>query len=754
MRISSKKKIIGDNYRFTLLTPHLIRMEYSEGGHFIDNQTQVVMNRDFPEFEFDYIESDDLLEIYTDFFHLTYNKRSFSSQGLTIDMKSNYTDFNNKWSFGDNINTLKGTTRTLDNINGATELGEGIISREGYSVLDDSSSFTMTVNGEPKAKLGKNTDIYFFGYQHEYKLALKDFFRLTGSTPIIPRFALGNWWSRFWAYTENSYLELMDKFHQEGVPLSVSVIDMDWHLREIPKRFGSSWTGYTWNKELFPNPQSFLNQLHERGLKVTLNVHPADGIRAFEDCYTKVAARLKLNVLLEEKANFDMTDNCFVESYFKDVHHPLEDQGVDFWWIDWQQGDQSKEDGLDPLWLLNQYHFEDIQKRKDGLILSRYAGPGSHRYPIGFSGDSIISWESLQFQPYFTSTASNIGYTWWSHDIGGHMGGKRDDELTLRWMQFGTFSPINRLHSSSSPFNSKEPWNFSSEIQNAMKESLRERHRLLPYLYTANVSLNELGEALIEPLYYEFPDDEEAYDYKNQYMFGNQLMVVPIVHKTDDTYKFAKEKTWLPSGKWYDFYSGNRYEGDTEISIFRKKNELGVFAKAGSIIPTDGNIMDTLPNELPKQIHWKIFPGANNHYELVEDIHDLRCITKLTLDWKHKIITIETAGDKSILPVEREHTISLYCVESEDGTPFEENIFSAKVEERLELEVREIEHQNVCEMVFERINLPDISYDFKNKLWNKLSQNMDFIKKINIIKSFNDDWLAEMLYELFYIEES
>ena len=139
----------------------------------------------------------------------------------------------------------------------------------------------------------------------------------------------------------------MDRFKAEGVPLAVSVIDMDWHKTAIPARFGSGWTGYSWNRDLIPDPATFLNGLHERGLKVTLNVHPADGIRAFEDAYPMVAKRLGLDAEKEEAAGFDFYSPAFREAYFEDVHHPLEDQGVDFWWIDWQQGSHGK---MDPLW--------------------------------------------------------------------------------------------------------------------------------------------------------------------------------------------------------------------------------------------------------------------------------------------------------------------------------------------------------------------------------------------------------------------
>ena len=120
----------------------------------------------------------------------------------------------------------------------------------------------------------------------------------------------------------------------------------------------------------------------------------------------------------EIAVQFDPADPHFMEVYLKDLHHPLEEEGVDFWWIDWQQGTVTKVPGLDPLWMLNHYHYLDSSwKGNRSLTFSRYAGVGSHRYPVGFSGDTVISWESLAFQPYFTNTASNVGYGWWSHDI-------------------------------------------------------------------------------------------------------------------------------------------------------------------------------------------------------------------------------------------------------------------------------------------------------------------------------------------------
>lgn len=141
-------------------------------------------------------------------------------------------------------------------------------------------------------------------------------------------------------------------------------------------------------------------------MKTTLNVHPADGIRAYEDCYPEVAEAMGVDAKKEEPVNFDIADPKFVDVYFDKVHHPMEKEGVDFWWIDWQQGQSTKIEGLDPLWMLNHYHFLDSGRDgKRPMTFSRYAGPGSHRYPVGFPetltspGNHWISSHTLLAQP-------------------------------------------------------------------------------------------------------------------------------------------------------------------------------------------------------------------------------------------------------------------------------------------------------------------------------------------------------------------
>ena len=555
--------IQGEHYRITVLTKSLVRLEYSPDGIFTDAPTQTVLNRNFPQVSFEVRETPEELEIRTEYFQLNYDKKEFTSHGLSCYALGMPGGNRNAWRYGAKNENLKGTARTLDNVNGACELEDGILSLWcGCVALDDSRTLTLREDGWVEPRKKGIQDLYLFAYGHRYLEALKDFYHLCGETPMLPRFALGNWWSRYYKYTEESYMELMERFDQEQIPFSVAVIDMDWHLVDIDPKYGTGWTGYTWNREFFPDPERFLKKLHDRGMKTTLNLHPADGIRGFEDCYPQMAEAMGLDPEKEEPVNFDIANPDFLEAYLEKTLHPLEEEGVDFWWVDWQQGTNSKMEGLDPLWMLNHYHFLDSARNgKRPMTFSRYAGPGSHRYPVGFSGDTLITWESLDFQPYFTSTASNIGYGWWSHDIGGHMLGYKNDEMEARWYQFGVFSPINRLHSSSSEFNGKEPWRFKKEVHDTMCEFLRLRHRLLPYLYTMNHRAWAEGEPICQPMYYAYPENWDAYGRKNEYFFGSELIAAPVTTARIENLNVAKTKVWLPEGLWFDFFTDTVYQG-------------------------------------------------------------------------------------------------------------------------------------------------------------------------------------------------
>ncbi len=765
--------IQGDHYRFTILTSRMIRMEYAEDGRFEDRPTQTVWNRDFPVPSFRIVEDDTELQIITEHVHLHYTKGPFAENTLYVDVLGNFSTYYSRYTFGGPLRTLKGTARTLDHADGEIPLEEGIISRQGYAAIDDSASFVLTEDHFVEPRQDGAKDIYYFGYGHDYKQALKDFYHLTGPTPMLPRQVLGNWWSRYWRYNEKEYKDLMTRFKKEDVPFSVSVIDMDWHVTDIPEKYGSGWTGYTWNRDLFPDPRGFLKWLKDDDRMVTLNLHPADGVRGFEEAYEAMAVAMGLDPDTEDRIPFDFSDKTFIENYFTKLHHPHEADGVDFWWIDWQQGANSKIKGLDPLWMLNHYHALDIAR--DGnrpLIFSRYAGPGSHRYPVGFSGDTIISWASLKFQPYFTATASNIGYGWWSHDIGGHQRGEKDDELSTRWLQYGVFSPVMRLHSTMSIFNGKEPWRYSVEAEQVMKRYLRLRHQLVPYIYTMNARNHFDGLPLVSPMYYEHPEDELAYAVPNQYYFGTEMMVAPIVEPMNQKLHVAATTAWLPDGEWFDFFSGHRYTGGKQMRLFRKLDEQAVLAKAGAIIPLGRHVEHSNALHNPEHLDVHVFPGASNQFTLFEDDsvgvahRDGENVeTSFELDWVARTMTIAAPiGKQELLPEKRVITVILrgvnegYIVRDGETLPGEYDpkkqsltVSLGEVTETvtLSLQVEMSTNDNRMERLYEFLDQAEIGYDLKDRLYRLLTQRLEPINLMHQLQALDlEKDLVDCLLEL------
>lgn len=640
----------GSAYRIAFLTERLVRLEYQPQGLFEDQPTTCVQHRDFSPVKVDCRRGAHGLELDTEYLHVVYNEGPFSPNGLSISLKGGVTIYFSTWRYGEAFETLGGTARTLDTVDGRLDMGKGLISRNGFSVLDDSQSMLLGEDGKLTPRANPETDLYFFGYGRDYEACLRDYYRLSGAVPMLPRWALGNWWSRYHEYTEESYLQLMDRFAAQQVPLSVAVIDMDWHLTHVP--YGSGWTGYTWNRRLFPNPERFLAELHRRGMHTTLNLHPAGGVEPHEEAYPAMCQALGRDPSEKRCIDFDAADDRFMQAYFRCLHHPLEKQGVDFWWIDWQQGGTCAVEGLDPLWVLNEQHYRDsLRCGKRGMILSRYAGPGSHRTPVGFSGDTITSWASLNFQPEFTATAANMGYPWWSHDIGGHMNGIRSDELSVRWLQFGVFSPILRLHSSKSPFASKEPWAYGGQAEAIMKEWLRLRHKLIPYLYTCMERTHRLGEALVRPLYHRWPNAPEAYQFPNQYLFGPSLMVCPITTPMNPQLQMGSVLAWLPKGRWFDFHTGQIYTGGRLLKLWRTLGEYPVLALAGAIVP----LMDEYRAEKnPESLTLRLFAGDEGCFDMYEDdgqsLDGEAAHTRIALDWHNGRLTLAATGQLALLP--------------------------------------------------------------------------------------------------------
>ncbi len=678
--------VFFEDYRVTVLADRLFRIECDKEHIFCDEATQSVWYRDAAKQEFTVLEGKNTIKIATPATTLVLDK-NFEKSYVLIDGKKRKIN---------NDGNLMGTYRTLDGYNGAISGGgqpipieTGVLSRTGVAVVDDTKKLILSEEGKVTARRETEMDYYVFAYGSDYRAALCALYMITGAVPKIPKYALGNWWSRYYEYTDKSYLHLLEHFEEEDIPLTVATIDMDWHYSEdvikefnIPQEIldhpeihgidpslpkagykSEGWTGYTWNKRDFPDYKAFLKKIQEKNLKITLNLHPAGGLRYFEDCYEDMAKAMGIDPATKQKIPFNITDDNFINNYFRVMHKPYEHDGVYFWWIDWQQGNKSALAGLDPLWSLNHYHYLDNALEHEPLILSRYSGVGSHRYPLGFSGDTCMTWESLDFIPYFTLTASNVGYTWWSHDIGGHFRGYKDDELYCRYIQFGVFSPINRMHCSKTEVDTKEPWTYLGGSGAIAERFLRLRHRMLPYIYSASIKNHKLGLSLVEPMYYNYPEAPEAYRFKNQYMFGGELLVAPITKKMDKSGRVA-HKVWLPEGTWTDIFTDDVYEGGRVVEMVRSLESMPVLAKAGGVFPTSedkkGNSLDN-----PVKLRLDIFNG-NGEYTMYEDLDGKEAVTTVTNTYTEgkQITKIAVSGDMSVIPADRTYRICFRNIET------------------------------------------------------------------------------------------
>lgn len=656
-----KQVRIVDDIRITYLTSRLLRVEVNK---FTDLASFAVFNRKFPMGDM----------------KISREKRSIivetSDIVLTIKNKKPYSVLfkdSGKTELFSNQTNLKGTYRTLDRTYGKINLEDGILTENGLYLLDDSSSILIDDEGHFKAREG-GKDYYVFAYGKNYRETMNAFYSISGPTPIVPRFALGVWWSRYHAYTQKEYLDLMDRFIKEEIPITVATVDMDWHWVDIKKHFGtkeSGWTGYSWDTTLFPDYRQFLKELKDKNLHTTLNLHPADGVRYFDDMYEEMAKANGINPKTKAPVKFKCGDDNFWNSYFDILHKPYEKEGVDFWWIDWQQGKKSDVKGLDPLTALNHYHYLDNAENGEiPMVLSRYGGIGSHRYPLGFSGDTAIKWEVLDFQPYFTNTAANAAYCWWSHDIGGHHEGYRDDDLYLRWIEYATFSPILRLHSTAIELLGKEPWKYREDVYKSAKRWLNLRHKLIPYIFSMDHRCHRENLALCEPMYYQYPNDENAYKVPNQYMFGSELMICPITTPQHRENGMGSVKAWIPEGDYTDIFTLEKYHSSQTLTLNRELYSIPVLAKAGAVIPMSNDKGNSTEN--PKELEVWIFKG-NNTFTMYEDNgktsfmeHTAKTIFKNEYDEKTGNIklTISVKGDLDVIPKDRKYKLVFRDVEA------------------------------------------------------------------------------------------
>ncbi len=645
----------GKNYRFTILTERLIRIEYSENQNFVSEPTTLVINRNFPKPEFTVNEDANYLEISTSYFKLYYtkekklNSKNFKVDVLNTDRSWYYKNVEAK-NFSVPIRIENGKKK------GKIISTKSLYSLDGFVTLDDAKNKIINKDGTLSDNYA-DIDIYLFVYLNDFAECLKDYFALTGHPGLIPRYALGNWWSKNDDYNDGSLKLLMDNFENNNIPLSVLLLDKDWHVRTYDKT-NHLKTGFTFNKELFKAPREMISYLHSKNISVGLNLNPEEGFYNIDDGYQQAVKYLQTDS--NGVIPYNVLDPKWIDVYLKVYIHPLDNLGVDFYWID-------RPHAFDDYYL-KYYQYNDITRdnKRRPMIFGYYNGLAQHRYPVLYPGKSLVSWDSLKQIPRFNADAANLGISWWGHDIGGYYKGMEDNELYTRYVQLGTFSPILKFGADCGKYYKREPWRWNLKTLNIVKDYLQLRHRLIPYLYSEAYRYSQHGVPLIKPLYYKVPEMYDDVLYNSEYYFGSQLFVSPITKSKDYVMDRVAHRFYLPAGIWYDFFTGKKFLGDSKYISFYKDQQYPVFAKAGSIIPMGSNddINDT---SSPKNMEIHFFPGVSNEYLLYEDdgVSDMYkkgyyLLSKIVYDYnpdEYKVTIKALEGKSGIIPEYRNYKI-------------------------------------------------------------------------------------------------
>ena len=618
--LANPKSIVkGDKYRFTVLTENLIRLEYSENGIFEDRATEHVFNRRLDVPKFQVIEDASTVTIVTEVFKLIYVKNSSFKANRVAPANNLRVEFlenidpnrpNRYWYYGMPEVKCYGAPGFELFEKKKVKLDNGLFSLDGFVTIDDSNSLIIGEDGVFSPKEFPSTDVYLFVYFNDFSKCLQDYYKITGFTPLIPRYALGNWWHRNYKYGDEKLENLVVKFKENGIPISSIILNNDWHLRNDSKNVN---TGFTFNTSIFSNPSKTINMLHDSGIKVGLTINPFEGFTNIDSIYNETVKYLPADK--DGVIPFNVYDPKVIDVYLKFYIHQLDNLGVDFYFVDY--ADKSK---LRELSIMKHYQFYDMYRysNRRPLLCGYNSCLCPHRYSVLYSGKNVVSWDSLRQIPIFNINSTNNGVTWWAHDIGGYHNGVEDNELFIRFVQLGTFSPIMKLSAEKGKYYKREPWRWGIKTYDITKDYLQLRHRLIPYIYSEAYKLSRFGIPFLYPLYYTKPEMYDDPLYSNEYYFGSELFISPILTSKDYVMDRVIHKFYVPEGVWYDFITGKRFPGNRRYVSFFKDQDYPVFVKMGAIIPMalGEDIFSTKP---PTNMEVQIFPGKSNNFVMYED---------------------------------------------------------------------------------------------------------------------------------------
>lgn len=498
----------------------------------------------------------------------------------------------------------------------------------GYTE-DDEYSFGA-VNGELD---------YYFIYGPKFTNIVSYYTDLTGKSPLLPKFAfglhVGTYSGGTWGHeelTSDQYvIALARKFRELGIPIDILWLDSTWRI--FGEAGGKGATSFEW-RETFKDPAGMFDSLYAMNYgMVGLHLRPRfdngktmnllDQARAQGYVYPEPDKDGK-----EQGEFVNFFDQKSVDWWWNNGVKKVADQGAMFLKTDEGSafgGQANESDKMGPVdetaqklhnlfpLVYAKAPYEKFQENNEirGLNQTREGYAGIQRYPFIFAGDWPSEWQ--YFLPVIRAGIniglSGVGY--WTHCMGGfeHVA---DPELYIRWVQFGMFSPVAMVFGMDHP-SYKEPWNYGEEAFENFKKYDHLRYKLIPYIYSNAYSMYKTGSPLMKALVLEYQNDQNVYNIDDQYLFGEDLMICPVVVKG------AKTRTvYLPEGTWFDYWTGERYDGKQYIHVTTPLDHMPIFAKAGAIIPMQPsmNYIDEKPTDT---ITLDIFPSANGHFQIYED---------------------------------------------------------------------------------------------------------------------------------------
>ena len=571
---------------------------------------------------------------------------------------------------------LGGWDRSLDNPD-VLPMPEhpGILDKDGWYLLDDSRDALLnadhTVTDRPSHGTQPYQDGYFFGYGQNYKQGLSDLNLLTGGADLLPESAYGVWYSRYYAYATSDYENtLLPTFRSTFTPIDWLVVDTDW-------KSPSQWNGWNWNSSLFPDPQSFLNWTKQQGLSVAMNIHTsiAGNDPQFATANSQAGGLASENG--DGNYDFDWSNPAQLAAYFN-LHKPFEQQGVREWWLDYCTGcgaSTASDIHVAPDNFINQAYADDNTARglrgfsfarvggdQAGSIHSNFAlGPWSERRnTMQFTGDTPASWDMLAFEARFTPDEAAAGLSNISDDIGSFHGNHLADDMYARWVQLGTFQPVDRLHSD---HGDRLPWNYTGTAQASAERFLRLREALVPYTYTLAEQANATGVPITRPLYLDYPDQSAAYTNPQEYLYGDNVLVAPIT-TADDANGNGSVTAWIPPGTWTDYFTGTTYTGPSTATITDPLTAMPVLIKSGGIMPTRTDYVDNQQNQPLTQLTVNVAAGADGSFGLYQDAGEgpVGASTNTPISWQdaNRTLTIgATTGSYSGAATARAYTLRL-----------------------------------------------------------------------------------------------